>query len=207
MPVQREVAASVSALADWLRGQGAEVREASPAFDWQRHVADYTRLLIAQTTIGQPAEQRAAQAAALRELGAAGTPAAEGFTLDFAALALLLERRAQLQRVWADFFRDVDVLVTPAFPTTAFPHRDDPQQQRTVVIEGRTIPYLQLVFYPQVAIFCGLPATAFPAGFDDANLPIGLQAVGPYLEDRTPLAFAQLLERDWRGFTAPPGFV
>ena len=127
--------------------------------------------------------------------------------LAFAGLAMLLARRAQLQLAWAAFFRDWDVLLTPAFSTTAFKHRDDPQNLRTVVIDGREIPYNQLVFYPQVAIFCGLPATAFPAGFDNDILPVGLQAVGPYLEDRTPLRFAQLLEREWRAFMPPPGYA
>jgi amidase len=207
MPVEPEVRESTEALAAWLRSQGAMVAEASPAFDWQRHRQDYVRLLVAQTSMTQPAEQRAAGAAALRSIGPAGAVAADGLTLDYAGFALLLERRAELQRVWAAFFRDWDVLVTPAFARTAFPHRDDPPQQRTVVIDGRTIPYLDLAFYPQVAIFCGLPATAFPGGFGAENLPIGLQAVGPYLEDRTPLRFAQLLEREWRAFTPPPGYA
>ncbi|MFO7278685.1 MAG: amidase [Pseudomonadota bacterium] len=204
--VQPEVRASTAALADWLRSKGVRVGEASPAFDWQAHFADYLRLLFAQTSRSQSAEQREADAARLRSLG---TPIelamADGLTLDYAALASLLDRRALFQRAWAAFFRDWDVLITPSFSTTAFPHR--PQEVQTVVIDGREVPGLVQVFYPQVAILCGLPATAFPAGFDADGLPIGLQAVGPYLEDRTPLRFAQLLEREWRAFTPPPGYT
>jgi len=208
MPVQPEVRARTEALADWLRSQGAEVREASPELDWRAHLDDYARLLIAQTSAATPAEQRARDAAALREGGdPAAARLADGMTLDFAGLAQLLERRERLRKAWAAFFDDWDVLVTPAFPRTAFTHRTDPLRTRTYVIDGREISGLDVAFYPQVAIFCGLPATAFPAGFDDDNLPIGLQAVGPYLEDRTPLRFAQLLEREWHGFTPPPGYA
>lgn len=206
VPVQPDVRASTTALADWLRAQGARVGDASPAFDWWEHVADYVRLLIAQTTLGQSSEERAAEAARLRGLGVDDMqPTIDGLTLDYAGLAGLLDRRARLQRAWSAFFRDWDVLVTPAFSTTAFEHRDPAQQ--TIVVDGREVAYQSLVFYPQVAIFCGLPATAFPAGLDREGLPIGLQAVGPYLEDRTPLRFAQLLEREWYAFTAPPGFA
>jgi len=53
----------------------------------------------------------------------------------------------------------------------------------------------------------GLPATAFPWGATRAGLPIGMQAVGPYLKDRTPLRFAQLLERQHGGFAPPPGLA
>jgi amidase len=35
---------------------------------------------------------------------------------------------------------------------------------------------------------------------------LGLQAIGPYLEDRTTLRFAQLLEAEWGGFEPPPAF-
>ena len=54
------------------------------------------------------------------------------------------------------------------------------------------------------AIFTGQPATAFPAGLDSSGLPLGLQAIGGYLEDRTTLRFAQLLEREWYRFERPP---
>ncbi len=41
---------------------------------------------------------------------------------------------------------------------------------------------------------------------EPTGLPIGVQIVGPYLEDRTPIVFAALLEREFGGFKPPPGF-
>jgi amidase len=49
-----------------------------------------------------------------------------------------------------------------------------------------------------------LPATAIPTRWLVEGLPAGVQIVGPYLEDRTPLKFAQLLERALGGFMPPP---
>jgi len=34
-------------------------------------------------------------------------------------------------------------------------------------------------------------------------LPIGVQIIGPYLEDRTTMNFAQLMEREFGGFVPP----
>ena len=50
----------------------------------------------------------------------------------------------------------------------------------------------------------GLPATAFPIGRSGHGLPVGVQAIGPFLEDRTPIAFAALLEREFGGSAPPP---
>jgi amidase len=60
--------------------------------------------------------------------------------------------------------------------------------------------------YPALATVAGQPATAFPVGLSRGGLPIGLQAVGPYLEDLTPIRFAALLAPEIGGFRKPPGF-
>ena len=77
---------------------------------------------------------------------------------------------------------------------------------RTLDVNG--IPALEDLglVYPSVATLAGQPATAFPAGLTRGGLPIGLQAIGPYLEDRTPIRFAALLARDIGGFQPPPGY-
>jgi amidase len=33
-----------------------------------------------------------------------------------------------------------------------------------------------------------------------------LQAIGPYLEDRTPIRFASLITKECGGYQRPPGF-
>jgi amidase len=50
-----------------------------------------------------------------------------------------------------------------------------------------------------------LPATAVPVGRTSAGLPVGVQVVGPYLEDRTTLAAARCIEEVLGGFVVPPG--
>jgi amidase len=51
-----------------------------------------------------------------------------------------------------------------------------------------------------------LPSTVVPVGRTATGLPVGVQIVGPYLEDRTTLAVARCIEELLGGFVAPPGF-
>ena len=55
-----------------------------------------------------------------------------------------------------------------------------------------------------MATVLGLPATVAPIGRSEKGLPIGVQIIGPYLEDRTTIAFAGLIEREFGGFVPPP---
>lgn len=50
----------------------------------------------------------------------------------------------------------------------------------------------------------GFAATVAPIDRSADGLPIGVQIVGGYLEDRTTIAFAGLLEAEFGGFTPPP---
>ena len=43
-----------------------------------------------------------------------------------------------------------------------------------------------------------------PIGKSPEGLPIGVQIIGGYLEDRMTIAFAELIEREFGGFTPPP---
>jgi amidase len=44
-----------------------------------------------------------------------------------------------------------------------------------------------------------------PIGHDKGGLPIGVQIIGGFLDDRT-IAFAGLVEREFGGFVPPPGY-
>jgi amidase len=92
-------------------------------------------------------------------------------------------------------------------PTPAFPHDHNPEQgKRHIDIDGTLYPYLDQMVWPGLATVAGLPATAAPIDHSETGLPIGVQIIGPYLEDRTTIRFAELVEREFGGFVAPPGF-
>jgi len=57
------------------------------------------------------------------------------------------------------------------------------------------------------ATTCGLPATVAPIGHSLTELPIGVQIIGPHLEDRTTIAFAELIENGFGGFVPPPEYA
>ena len=73
-------------------------------------------------------------------------------------------------------------------------------------VNSNPVKYGLQTVYPAVATLCGQPATAFPMGLTRSGLPIGLQAIGPYLEDHTPMRFAVLIEQELGGFLRPPGY-
>ena len=83
---------------------------------------------------------------------------------------------------------------------------DDSDLSLTFTIGDRAVPYLDGLVYPAVSTVAGQPATAFPVGRSHDGLPIGLQAIGPYLEDRTPIRFAALLAGEIGGFSRPEGY-
>ena len=113
--------------------------------------------------------------------------------------------RLQLQQQWRAFFREWDVVIYPAAAIPAFPHdHSEPIEARHLDIDGNAYPYYDVCFiWADPASTCGLPATAAPIDRSSAGLPIGVQIIGPYLEDRTTIAFAELLEREFGGFVPP----
>ncbi len=126
--------------------------------------------------------------------------------MDAADYVMLTARRERARAAWRDFFRDWDVVLAPMTLDAAFPHQEDEVEAHSLMVDDRTLPYRHNILYPMLAIFAGQPSTAFPGGLNEAGLPLGLQAIGPYLEDRTTLKFVQLIEAAWYRFEPPPGY-
>ncbi len=210
LPVDAEIVAALDDLAARLRHLGATVAEAQPeGFDLRRHEESYGALLSAYIFADVPAEKRAQMAEGLRRSPDPFDAATLlGLTATAPQFLDLLQKREQERALFRAFFRDWDVLLAPVTITNAFEHIDPAVSfsKRALTINGQAVPYNRMQVYPGVATLIGHPATAFPWGRTRGGLPIGLQAIGPYLEDRTPITFAALLEREFGGFTPPEDF-
>ena len=120
--------------------------------------------------------------------------------------ARLNEKRTRFRWAWREFFERYDVLVTPIMPTTAFPHDHRPEGQRTLPVDGRTIPYFNQTFWAGVAGVAYLPATIIPTGPAADGLPIGVQLIGPLYGDLKLIELAKALETMGFKFVAPEGY-
>jgi amidase len=130
-----------------------------------------------------------------------------GITATHRAWVLDETARARLRAQWRDLFKSFDAVICPVMPTPAFEHDHSPEQEkRRINIDGKEYPYPDQLAWAGIATLPGLPSTAIPLGLSAEGLPIGVQIVGPWLEDRTPLKLAELIEREFGGFIAPPMF-
>jgi amidase len=116
------------------------------------------------------------------------------------------ERRLALVDEWARCFRTYDVVLCPVTPTTAIPHDPTPDTDaRRITVNGAPVPYWHQVRWTQAISTVYLPVAAVPVGLSAAGLPVGVQVVGPYLEDRTVVDFACRLAEVIGGYQVPVG--
>jgi amidase len=121
------------------------------------------------------------------------TPALDTFAY-MAGLDAIAAARAQ----WSELFCEFDVVLAPPFGTAAFPHTDEPEwPKRRLMINGEATAYGAQIAWPGIATFPGLPSTCAPLARTPSGLPTGVQIIGPRFEDRTTIAFAGLIEREF----------
>jgi amidase len=105
-----------------------------------------------------------------------------------------LDTQLRIRKQWADFFRHFDIVLCPAFGTVAFPHTDEPDwRRRPLDMDGEPGNFGSQLGWAGIATVANLPSTAIPLGLNKAGLPIGVQAIGPFLEDKTTIAFAGMV--------------
>ncbi|CAA0114706.1 Acylamidase [Halioglobus japonicus] len=209
-PVDSEIAAAINAAADSLEQAGALVdRNARPDINFEKNHLNYTHMLMAAMGSGMPA----AVFDMMKEIAEASdaddfsniTLQARGISSSHREWNSGMEKRAQLRASWATFFNDYDVLLCPCAHITAFPHDHSPDMiARTHTVNGETRDYMDLLKWAGLTLNALLPVTATPIGVSSEGLPIGVQVVADYLEDKTALAVAKMLEHYHRAFVPPP---
>jgi amidase len=208
-PTAKSVGAALDNLSDRLAKRGCRVRRESQSMpDLAQTTRIYAELLFAFFGADLSAGDRERVEAAVKSLSpedqSLGASRLRGLTMGHPDWVKTSRIRSGLREKWQDLFRDFDVVLCPAMPTPAFPHDHSPQRGRQLDIDGRQISYNDQLAWAGIATLNGLPATTAPIDRTEDGLPIGLQIVGGYLEDRTTIAFAGLIEREFGGFTPPP---
>ena len=99
--------------------------------------------------------------------------------------------RTRAMALMRTVFADVDAVVTP---TTAIVAPAIPEGGWPLGWSDLTTA-TELTRYAFVANLTGLPAITFPAGYDGRGLPIGMQAMGRWWDERLLLRIAHVSER------------
>ena len=173
-----EVLVVLEALVSQLRDAGVSVEDVAPIDDLSAQAINHRLLRFAMT-------------------GRLPLPEDE--------INALLDDRDAVAQQWNAFFEDYDVLIAPVTRVVAIEHDQlGNSLTRTILVNDEEVEYQSLDVWPSIAGYPILPATTVPVGLSSSGLPVGVQIIGPSMEDRTTLDFAVRLSEVTGGFQAPP---
>jgi len=206
-PLAPETARVHASFLDQLRQAGAKLTEGWPAsFDPEHNGEVFRFLTSAFQAANTGEEQRKDLESELH--GQFATYAKE----TLAAVRSTYEEwerhcveRLKYRRVWQEYFRRFDAFLSPTAILPAFPHdRSQPRYRRMLDSGAGRRPYNDMFPWITAAGLSGCPATVVPIGRTGRGLPVGLQVIGPFLEDGTPIHLASLISELTGGFEVPP---
>jgi amidase len=185
--VGSDVLELLSKAAGALSDAGAQVSESRPPLELNEVRQLFDRLIVAAISVSPPPEV--------------------GETIGGSHLSWLHNHQARtlMRRVWAAWFEQFDALLCPVTPMPAFPHDHHGSiQDRSVVINGKERNQVEALAWTGLVGVVYLPSTVVPVGRTGDGLPVGVQVVGPYLEDRTSLFLGARLGELIGGYQPPP---
>lgn len=211
-PVASAVSERVGQLGETLAKLGARVSDtARPAYDLRRGHINYIKLLNSIMGASVPPDMYHDQEEKARRLDSSDVSddalSTRSLVLSHREWLSANNTRAELRRVWRDFFGEWDILICPQMATPAFPHDHAPFGERTIRIDDTEAPYFQQLFWSGLITGSYLPSTVFPTGPSQDGLPIGLQAVGAEYHDRATIEFTRRIADEIGGFERPPAYA
>lgn len=189
-----------------LEGKGAQMRPGwPPGYNLSEALNNYMFLLAAFTFSTEGAQAQDTDRKLYQQNPS--HPFATGALASFADWQRQHLRQLAFRAMWQDYFEQIDVFLMPVSFTVAFHHihTGDFNSRTLDTVDGKR-PYMELMPWMVTASLTGCPATVAPVGEISAGLPVGVQIMGPFWEDATPIEFATLLSGEIGGFKAPPGY-
>lgn len=208
-PVSAPVRDRLSNAVEALRRAGAQLEEGWPAdINPAQQLETYQYMIFSAMAMFMRPED----VAQIRHTAATtGDPYARAMelavTAPHAVFAEANAKRCASLAAWQRYFRTHDAFLTPVQFTPAFPHDQSlPMEARIVNAPEGNRRYMELLFWMTSATLNGLPATVAPVGLTPEGLPVGIQILGPFLEDATPIDIAGRLADVVGGFQPPKGY-
>jgi amidase len=204
-PVSRDVQDALRRLADALADAGATVEGAPPPVSIADGADSWFELVLPIIGSALPSEVYDAFATAEAVPGDPATISMARLTARFRDRAFANQRRHEYRQRWADWFDGYDAFLCPILQVPAFPHDHSDMPVRFHDVDGRETPGLDLIAWPGAIGVVLLPSVVIPAGQTPDGLPVGVQIVGPHLQDRRLLRIASLVDEVGPGYRRPPG--
>ena len=208
--VDSEISKLIEETAQDLNSAGARVENAVLPFKLQDLDTIYNNLLQPVMSAGVPRDQ-------LKEIDefaktvskddhSTHAKVARGISILARDHMVVQAQREMIRQQWREFFTKYDILLCPTCVVPAFNHDHANFAERFLLINNKQREYWNSLIWAGPAIMGKLPVTNTPIGLTQAGLPVGVQVVGPFLEDKTTIEASKMI-RDLRGgFKIPPDF-
>jgi len=188
-PVERDALAHLRTAADALANAGAIVEDGHPDIGLRALVDLHYSLLAPAISPSWPEDR------------------AEAISGSHLRWLRNDETRAAFRRAWAEWFERYDVLLAPVAAIPAYEHDQEGEVfEREVTVDGEARSLVEVTQWVMPFSVLGLPSAVLPIGRNAAGLPLGMQVVAPYLQDRRAMRVAALASEVVGGYEVPPGF-
>jgi len=186
-PIDPQVAATVRGAANALAGASHDVEEIRiPALERDNALDIFVRLHLNEMI---PAFRAATEGRLDSELFRMARAMLASSETPMSAYIDAVQGAERLRDGFADVFTRFDALLTPTLPLPAHGHT-----MNELVIDGQTVPALQVMGATTPLNVTGLPGLSLRFGTSGEGLPIGVQVIAPWHAESTVLHVAQKLE-------------
>ncbi|MEI7968820.1 MAG: amidase [Betaproteobacteria bacterium] len=187
LPIEREVTDVLAQAPRVFQDLGCDVDEATPDLRDAGEVFEVLRAWHFESTHGELAAARGMEMKRTVRWNIE-----EGTKLTGADVGRAERKRTELFNRMRAFFEQYDFLICPVAQVLPF----DVNTEYPVEIEGRPLgSYIEWMKSCYLISATGLPALSVPAGFSASGLPVGLQIVGPHLDDLGVLQLGHAFEQ------------